>query len=555
MNAITRLLAQFGLGADRAANLARLARFTPDDLTEFERVAVEVSEDIDDPVALSELAECVAVVRDVRADIDTADTADVGVDDDQGDDDVEEPEAVAADARRRARRMIHARPRDARPRATDGSRGGGGPALVASTSGQPLDGPTEAASEFLAGLTRLGGQDWSGRHALVAGSWASAYPEDRRLGKDPDLNMRRIDAVTQYEVVEGRLEALGNGEGRMETLARLNREGGSGLIAAGGLCAPVNVRQTVFGVGSTVRPLRDGLPGFDASRGGVRFLEPPQLDELDGAITIHTEAEDVAGSTKNVQTIDCGSEIEVVVSAIVARTQFGNFQDRFSPEHTARVLSLVEANHARQAEDRLWDQMCAAVGVLSKDVGDRELGAARDVIVDVARAANQLRARHRVPQNAVVEFRYPSWMWDNMRADLVRQLPGDMSLGRADEMLAGAFAEFNIATIGVLDAGANNQDWQDPIGAGGDLIGWPLTAETIVSFPGSFVFLDGGELNLGTVRDSTLNNTNDFQTFFETFEEVAHVAPESICLTVNTCPTGKTSAAEDIEPCGASDAS
>ena len=37
---------------------------------------------------------------------------------------------------------------------------------------------------------------------------------------------------------------------------------------------------------------------------------------------------------------------------------------------------------------------------------------------------------------------------------------------------------------------------------------------------GTMVFLDGGTLELGIVRDSALNSTNDYQIFAESFEDV-----------------------------------
>ena len=38
---------------------------------------------------------------------------------------------------------------------------------------------------------------------------------------------------------------------------------------------------------------------------------------------------------------------------------------------------------------------------------------------------------------------------------------------------------------------------------------------------GNFIVVDGGTLDLGIIRDSVLNSTNDFEMFAETFESVA----------------------------------
>jgi hypothetical protein len=61
-------------------------------------------------------------------------------------------------------------------------------------------------------------------------------------------------------------------------------------------------------------------------------------------------------------------------------------------------------------------------------------------------------------------------------------------------------------------------------------------------FPeGAFIHVDGGTLDLGLVRDSTLNSTNDFQIFGETFENVARIGPaqSALWVTLTTAPTGQ----------------
>ncbi len=55
---------------------------------------------------------------------------------------------------------------------------------------------------------------------------------------------------------------------------------------------------------------------------------------------------------------------------------------------------------------------------------------------------------------------------------------------------------------------------------------------------GSWLHLDSGELNLGIVRDSSLNATNDFQVFAETWENVAFTGVESDWVTSTFCANG-----------------
>jgi hypothetical protein len=62
---------------------------------------------------------------------------------------------------------------------------------------------------------------------------------------------------------------------------------------------------------------------------------------------------------------------------------------------------------------------------------------------------------------------------------------------------------------------------------------------------GTFLFLDGGTLDIGVIRDSTLVGTNDYKMFVETFEGVAKVGVESIKVTSTIAVNGARSALRD----------
>ncbi len=83
----------------------------------------------------------------------------------------------------------------------------------------------------------------------------------------------------------------------------------------------------------------------------------------------------------------------------------------------------------------------------------------------------------------------------------------------------------------------------------GPLLGWPSVCRTLLYPEGSWLFLDGGTLDLGIVRDSTLNATNDYQVFAETFEAAALIGVESLALTMDLCPSGEASVLATIAPC------
>jgi hypothetical protein len=70
------------------------------------------------------------------------------------------------------------------------------------------------------------------------------------------------------------------------------------------------------------------------------------------------------------------------------------------------------------------------------------------------------------------------------------------------------------------------------------LLAFPSTAIWYLFPEGSFLYLDGGVLELGLVRDSVLNTTNDFQIFGESFENVAFIGVESLAVSSTVCDSG-----------------
>jgi hypothetical protein len=59
------------------------------------------------------------------------------------------------------------------------------------------------------------------------------------------------------------------------------------------------------------------------------------------------------------------------------------------------------------------------------------------------------------------------------------------------------------------------------------------------------LFLDGGTLDLGIIRDSTLVGTNDYKMFIETFEGLAKVGIESLAITSTINVNGSAAALRD----------
>jgi hypothetical protein len=363
----------------------------------------------------------------------------------------------------------------------------------------------------------------SGKHVVARADWRDAYPADRRLGPDASRNTELISAVCAPQA----------------------------LVASGGVCLPVNVDYSVPTWAGADRPFRDSLPAFQADRGGLRFVAPPDIgvpslqaaaSGLGSATSVWTEATDAnpAGATKPVYQVLCGTEQLVYVNAIPTRLQFGNMQGRFAPEQIAAQTDLAIAVAAREAELEL---LTLAYNDSKQVKPQQYLGATRDLLASVDLLIEQYRYSHRIPPTTQFDAVFPEWAKGVIRADLARELAHDQSgsynpFAVTDEMIEGWFSTRGInitwtldglkaGTYGtggsaitnqffsVLGTNAPEPQWPGETSDGSFQLAWLLYPE------GSLQFLDGGRLDLGVVRDSTLDATNDYETFVETFEGLA----------------------------------
>src|SRR5690606_37070581 len=132
-----------------------------------------------------------------------------------------------------------------------------------------------------------------------------------------------------------------------------------------------------------------------------------------------------------------------------------------------------------------------------------------------------------------------------LRADLTKQLPGDgdeVTFALAESTINRWFDARDIAVTGALDGETGQVFGNQSAGA---LLDFPENVIWYLFAEGTFLFLDGGTLDLGLVRDSTLNGTNDYKIFLETFEGVAKVGIESLRITTQLAIAGASAAAHD----------
>ena len=371
-------------------------------------------------------------------------------------------------------------------------------------------------------LRRVNGGD--GEQHIVA-SIATQYPEERTLTTDAEANSAKIAAFAAES---------------------------QALVASGGHAAPYQVKYDIYAIGSTTaRPLRDALPAFQADRGGIRFVTPPSFaaGTYADSVGIWTAAVDAAwtgtspnNQTKSSYTVTAAQEVTKATDAVTLQLQFGNLMTRAYPELIARHNELALVQHAREAEDNLL----AGIESGSTAVTTTNLiGFGRDFLVQVRRAATAYRSRHRIAFDTRLKVIVPSWVYDAMAADLTLSMPGDGTLSVSKSEIEGYLNQLNVDLITVLDGTGSGQNGVFGSQSAAALLEFPDSFKWFIFAEGTFLFLDGGTLDLGIIRDSTLVGTNDYKMFVETFEAVAKVGIESLCVTSTINVNGVAAALRD----------
>jgi len=362
------------------------------------------------------------------------------------------------------------------------------------------------------------------------------YPEERHLGAN-------ADAFTNIEKVE-----------RVQNDV-LSRSAQQNALVAAGLCAPLEVLYDIPVLGDEDRPVRDALTRFGADRGGITYR--PALDGVTqtGGIGTWTKANDVADPLvpKTCVEIACPGILTAEVEATYMCLTFSNMSSRFDPEQMDASIRAQRIAHARFSENKLLTQLRAGSKPLYTN---RLLGAVRDILATLDKVTAYFRNVHRLAQSASLRAILPAWAQNLMRADMVRQMVGDgpTVLAIADAMIDEWFRVRNVNITWHLDGIAGRtlatptpdvvipDQFYALAAAQAEVPGFPDVVEMMLFQEGSWLYLDGGELNLGLVRDSTLNADNRFQTFSESFEIAANRGIESMSVNMAVQPTGQSAA-------------
>jgi hypothetical protein len=364
---------------------------------------------------------------------------------------------------------------------------------------------------------------------IAASNWSDLYPEGRHFrGLDEESTAALIAAAVDDRAIRAAFKE------------RAKKHGGDAfsLVASGGLCAPVTPYYNLQMISVAERPVRAALPAFNADRGGIRAAQPASLAAITTGVGSMTAADDAAGGTtgtKSCQTVDCPDFFETDVEILFHCLRFGNLGARTFPERVAQWNNLVLAAHARLGDRTLLTGIdTASTAVTAASLG---LGASADLLSQVLTAAAGMRSRHRMDPEAVLRVMLPQWVVDLIVSDVYRSQFGRWDM--TPQKFVALLRQGNVEPTFYIDSAAGKGQ-EFGVQSAGALLPFPSTVSWYLYPEGSFLYLDGGILELGLVRDSILNSTNDFEIFGESFENVAFIGVESLAITSTLCDSGVT---------------
>lgn len=348
------------------------------------------------------------------------------------------------------------------------------------------------------------------------------------------------------------------------------------LVAAaqsGGLCLPLEVIYSINVVGVTARPIRDSLTPFRVERGGIQYRLP--FDALtmpeglgiwgqdndqsvtvgsDGAVTWES-GNDSQGNPfgpKSCLVVDCPGVVEASIYSTYLCLEFANMTSRFDTEWVDATNQAAQVAWARFAENQLLARLLAASKIVSTTV---QFSAVRDILASYDKVISYYRNRHRLDSTVPLRTILPQWLINMLATDAARMMntSGELNglFGISQAQIEGWFRTRNVnvtwhldglaATAAPVDGIAVPQQFYNTMTAGQAVPGWPNAVDSVLYREGDWLFLDGGTLDIGLVRDSQLNLRNRYQTFTETFEGVAFQGLESLRVVMPLVPNGASS--------------
>lgn len=365
--------------------------------------------------------------------------------------------------------------------------------------------------------------------SLVKATQAKANSMGVTKGTFTQGQLCSIDLSSQYaEQVDDRTDPM-EVRAAFDRLADegKSRKGMEALVAAGGWCAPSEIRYSFFMVAEG--PQLWDVPTLGINRGGLRWPISLSLADFFGlsgappsgvptAATMPwewTEADDIATVTGTGAKLclrpPCPTFTEARLRAFGVCVTAGNLTADAYPELIRHFISNVVIAHERVMNRRHLAQ-AAALATAVTPTASTVKDAVPAMLGNAELLAEHERIKFGTGKDAVVEYVLPTWVRGIMRSDLAKRNGYDPEQFRVgDALLADFFDARNIRVQFV-------SDWQalpgsagpaNTMGAATAPTNWPTAVQGLMYLPGTYGVGRGMQLRLGLIRDSALNAEND----------------------------------------------
>jgi hypothetical protein len=334
------------------------------------------------------------------------------------------------------------------------------------------------------------------------------------------------------------------------------------LVAAGGWCAPSQIRYDFFNIAGQSGMI--DLPTFGVERGGIQYpISPSLADTFSPALPwytafsnatvpwLWTEGDDilaVTGSpTKPCIRVPCSTMDNRRLECYGICLTAGNLADNAWPESTANFIKLLMSAHYHASNAR-YISTIAGMAVANAGCTATGSGAAAPLLSTAELSAIDYRAKYGMARTDVIEWVLPEWALGLVRADLAKRTGVGDFMRIPDSEIAAWFDVRGIRAQFVQDYQVRAAG-QPGASTTGGITQYPSTLKGLMYAAGTVARGNGMNLDLGVVRDSTLNARNDFTALWmEECHLIAKFGHEVREYTVNVCPDGTTGAA-DLTSC------
>lgn len=306
-------------------------------------------------------------------------------------------------------------------------------------------------------------------------------------------------------------------------------------LTASGWCAPSNNLYTLFGIEGN-----DGLvdlPTVQVTRGGLNvpgFISIGDAEDNGGLWTWTEDSKDEE-ETKECVEIPCPEFTDYRLVAEGICVTAGNLTDRAFPELTQRYVGLVLSAHLHRVSAAIINDISDGAAAVTMNAVDSS--AAGSILHAIDVQVEDYRSQYRMGVGTVLEAIFPLWTKAVVRADLAMRA-GVALTNVTDADVDAHFAARKVRAQFVHDYQA--------LYSGAAAQAFPGSLEFLLYPAGGYVRGDGGVIDLGVVRDSVLNATNDYTAAWtEQLYLVAQLGPAAREVTVNfgvdgvtgCCPT------------------